>query len=96
MFERGKAFDGIFAANDAIAMGAIEAVTGRGLSVPDDVSIVGFDDSPGASIFSPKLTSVRQDWAAGGELLAQKVLDLVAGGAVESRVMPVDLIVRES
>ena len=96
LFERGKMFDGIFAANDAIAMGAIEAVEARGLSVPGDVSIVGFDNSPGASMFSPKLTSVRQDWATGGELLAQKVLDLVAGGAVESRVMPVDLVVRES
>jgi len=96
LFQRGKAFDGIFAANDAIAMGAIEAVEARGLSVPGDVSIVGFDDSPGASIFSPKLTSVRQDWAMGGELLAQKVLDLVAGAAVESCMMPVDLIVRES
>jgi len=96
LFERGRAFDGIFAANDAIAMGAIEAVEARGLSVPGDVSIVGFDDSPGASIFSPKLTSVRQDWATGGELLAQKVLDLVAGTKVESRAMPVDLVVRES
>lgn len=96
LLERGKAFDGIFAANDAIAMGAIEAVEARGLSVPGDVSIVGFDDSPGASLFSPKLTSVRQDWAVGGELLAQKVLDLVAGQAVESRAMPVELVVRES
>lgn len=96
LFERGKSFDGIFAASDAIAMGAIEAVTARSLAVPGDVSIVGFDNSPGASIFSPKLTSVRQDWAVGGELLAQKVLDLVAGRSVESRVMPVELIVRES
>lgn len=96
LLDRGKTFDGIFAANDAIAMGAIEAVTARGLLVPEEVSIVGFDDSPGASIFSPKLTSVRQDWAAGGELLAQKVLDLVAGDTAESRMMPVDLIVRES
>lgn len=96
LLERGKPFDGIFAASDAIAMGAIEAVEAAGLAVPGDVSVVGFDDAPGASIFSPKLTSVRQDWAAGGELLAQKVLDLVAGKAAESRVMPVELVVRES
>ena len=96
LLEQGKAFDGIFAANDAIAMGAVEAVEAHGMAVPGDVSIVGFDDSPGASIFSPKLTSVRQDWAVGGELLAQKVLDLVAGQPVESRVMPVELVVRES
>lgn len=96
LIERGKRFDGIFAASDAIAMGAIEAVEAAGLSVPDDVSVVGFDDSPGASIVSPKLTTVRQDWAVGGELLAQKVLDLVAGHAAESRAMPVELIIRES
>ena len=66
------------------------------VTVPADVSVVGFDDSPGASIFSPKLSSIRQDWPVGGELLAQKVLDLVAGHTVESRVMPVELIIRES
>jgi DNA-binding LacI/PurR family transcriptional regulator len=96
LLDRGKDFDGIFAANDAIAMGAIEALEARGFGVPGDISVVGFDDSPGASIFSPKLTSVRQDWAVGGELLAQKVLDLVAGQKVESRVMRVDIVVRES
>ena len=96
LLARGKDFDGIFAASDAIAMGAIEAVEAAGRAVPRDVSVVGFDDAPGASIFSPKLTSVRQDWAVGGELLAQKVLDLVAGKAAKSRVMPVELVVRES
>lgn len=97
LLDRGAPnFDGIFAASDAIAMGAIEALEAGGLSVPDDVSVIGFDDSPGASIFSPKLTSVRQNWARGGELLAQKVLELVAGEPVESRSMPVELVVRES
>lgn len=92
----GLAFDGIFASSDAIAMGAIEALQARGHDVPGDVSVVGFDDSPGAALFSPRLTSIRQDWGVGGELLAQKVLDLVAGKAVESRAMPVALIVRDS
>lgn len=96
LIERGRRFDGIFAASDAIAMGAIEALAANGLSVPGDVSVVGFDDSPGAAMTSPRLTSIRQDWAVGGALLAQKVLDLVAGEPVESRAMPVALIVRES
>lgn len=89
-------FDGIFASSDAIAMGAIEALQARGHRVPDDVSVVGFDDSPGAALFSPRLTSIRQDWAVGGELLAQKVLEKVAGKAVASRAMPVSLIIRDS
>lgn len=96
MIEQGTSFDGIFCANDAIAMGAIDALAAHGRSVPADVSVVGFDDSPGASIFSPKLTSVRQDWALGGVLLAQKVLDLVGGRAAESHMMPVQLVARES
>lgn len=90
------AFDGIFASSDAIAMGAIEALQAAGRKVPDDVSVVGFDDSPGAALFSPRLTSIRQDWGVGGELLAQKVLDRVAGKSVESRAMPVELIIRDS
>ena len=93
---RGLDFDGIFAASDAIAMGAIEALQARGHKVPGDVSVVGFDDSPGAALFSPPLTSIRQDWAFGGELLAQKVLAKVAGQPVESRAMPVSLVTRES
>ena len=82
--------------DDAIAMGAIEALQARGHRVPGEVSVVGFDDSPGAALFSPRLTSIRQDWGVGGELLAQKVLDKVAGKAVASRAMPVALIIRES
>ena len=93
---RGLDFDGIFAASDAIAMGAIEALQARGHRVPGEVSVVGFDDSPGAALFSPSLTSIRQDWAVGGELLAQKVLAKVAGQPVESRAMPVVLVKRES
>lgn len=89
-------FDGIFACSDAIAMGAIEALRAAGREVPADVSVVGFDDSPGAALFSPSLTSIRQDWALGGALLAQKVLARVAGKPVESRAMPVELVTRES
>lgn len=93
---QGLGFDGIFASSDAIAMGAIEALQARGYAIPGDVSVVGFDDSPGAALFSPRLTSIRQDWGVGGELLAQKVLAKVAGKAVASRAMPVALIVRDS
>ncbi|WP_263587750.1 LacI family DNA-binding transcriptional regulator [Sphingopyxis sp. GC21] len=96
LLAKGTAFDGVFAASDAIAMGAIEALQARGLSVPGDVSVVGFDDSPGAAIVSPKLTTIRQDWAVGGELLAKKVLDLVAGKGADSRAMSVELVARES
>ncbi|PZQ24660.1 MAG: LacI family transcriptional regulator [Sphingopyxis macrogoltabida] len=96
LLDRGRTFDAVFAASDAIAMGAIEALQARGVAVPDAISVIGFDDAPGASIIAPRLTTIRQDWAAGGELLARKVLDLVAGKSVDSRVMPVELVVRDS
>lgn len=89
-------FDGIFASSDAIAMGAIEALLASGRRVPDDVSVIGFDDSPGAALFTPPLTSVRQDWALGGSLLAQKVLRLASGERTDSRALKVSLSIRES
>lgn len=89
-------FDGIFACSDAIAMGAIETILAHGHVVPRDVSIIGFDDSPGAALFTPKLTSIRQNWSLGGELLAQYVLRLASGAHAESHAMAVTLSKRES
>jgi DNA-binding LacI/PurR family transcriptional regulator len=89
-------FDGIFASSDAIAMGAIEALRVSGRRVPEDVSVIGFDDSPGAALFTPPLTSIRQDWQLGGSLLAQKVLQLATGEGTDSRALPVSLSIRES
>ncbi len=56
----------IFAANDVSALGAMEAIDAAGLSVPDDISIVGFDDIPAASQMRPGLTTIRQPYAAMG------------------------------
>ncbi len=84
---------GVFAANDQMALGAIHALTAAGLRVPDDVSIVGFDDLPDAAHFAPPLTTVRQDFSS----LGRASVDLILG--VESAGMPVQqpqLIVRES
>src|SRR3546814_8885933 len=78
---KGLDVDGIVASSDASAMGAIEALQACGHRVPHDVAVVGFDDSPGAALCLPRLTSIRQDWAVGGELLAQKVLDKEIGSA---------------
>jgi LacI family transcriptional regulator len=86
----------IIAQNDDMAVGAMSAARELGFDVPGDLSVVGFDDSPGAAIVSPKLTTIRQDWAVGGELLAKKVLDLVAGKGADSRAMSVELVARES
>jgi DNA-binding LacI/PurR family transcriptional regulator len=64
--------DGVFAASDLLAMGAIRALAEAGLRVPDDISVIGYDDTPGAASFVPPLTSVHQYLRDGGVLLAKK------------------------
>jgi DNA-binding LacI/PurR family transcriptional regulator len=57
----GKQFTAIFAQNDRMAVGAIRALRDNGGRVPQDVSVIGFDDMPLASYFDPPLTTMRQD-----------------------------------
>jgi len=89
-------FDAIFAASDNIAMGAIKALQARGVRVPSDVAVVGFDDIPIAPFYTPPLTTVRQNIHRGGELLVDRVMRLVAGREAESEVLPTELVVRAS
>lgn len=88
----------IVASSDQMAFGVYEAVRQRGLRVPDDVSVVGFDDLPEVRWSSPPLTTVRQPLAEMGALAARTVLRLAAGDEAESpRVeLATSLIVRES
>jgi DNA-binding LacI/PurR family transcriptional regulator len=87
-------FDAIFACNDLIAMGAIRALTELGHRVPDDVSVIGYDDTPLGAAFIPPLTSVHQNWRDGGILLARKALALFRGETVTSETLPSRLVVR--
>jgi ABC-type sugar transport system substrate-binding protein len=64
----------VFVANDQMALGLIRAYTEAGLSVPGDVSVVGFDDIPEAAFFSPPLTTVRQDFTVLGRAAMETVL----------------------
>ncbi|RSZ59356.1 LacI family transcriptional regulator [Massilia atriviolacea] len=94
--KKGHAFDGVFAASDLLAMGAIRALTEDQLRVPDDVSVIGYDDTPGAASFVPPLTSVHQYLRDGGVLLAKKMLALMNGEPVESEMLPTTLIARQT
>jgi DNA-binding LacI/PurR family transcriptional regulator len=91
---RDVPFDALFACSDLLAMGAVRAVEALGRRVPQDVSVVGYDDMPLAASFHPPLSSVRQDWQEGGSLLARKMLAMIRDEPAESEVLPVDLIVR--
>jgi LacI family transcriptional regulator len=88
----------IFASSDQMAFGAYEAVRRRGLRVPDDVSVVGFDDLPESRWASPPLTTVRQPLAEMGLLAARTVLRLAQGEEIETpRVeLATELVIRDS
>ena len=88
----------VFAGNDHMSIGLLSALRERGLRVPEDVSVVGFDDVPEAGFLYPPLTTVRQDFGTLGELIMQKVLISVEepDSVTEDTPLPTHLIVRES
>jgi len=96
LLARRVRFDGIVAASDLIALGAIRALLHAGLAVPGDVSVVGYDDVPFARYSRPALTTLRQDTALAGRLLVSKLLNAQPGRVLRSERLPTDLVVRES
>jgi LacI family transcriptional regulator len=88
----------LFASNDSQAFGAIEAARTLGLRVPEDVSIIGFDDTPAAQWSAPPLTTVRQPFAEMGRVAMRRLLRLVAGEELTSpRVeLATQLVIRKS
>ena len=92
----GPCFDGLFARNDMVAMGAVRAIEKAGLVVPTDVSVIGYDDIPLAAGYSPSLTTVSQDSRRAGETLVAGIVDLIDGREVRSVTLPTRLVIRES
>ena len=92
----GIKFDAVFAASDTIAIGAMKALRERGLDIPGDVSIVGFDDMPAASMTHPPLTTIQQDYNLAGEVLVDSLLKQIRNEHVSTAVLPAKLIVRQS
>lgn len=86
----------VFSANDQMALGAYRAFSEAGLSVPADVSIVGFDDIEEAVEFSPPLTTIAQDWDRVGSEVLRVAAELLAGGPPQSVIIPTRLVERES
>ena len=88
----------IFAFNDNIAVGVMRAARARGLSIPDDLSVVGFDDSELAEIVAPRLTTVRQPLAEMGRMAVSLLMRLLENQRVDAlRIeLATKLIVRES
>jgi DNA-binding LacI/PurR family transcriptional regulator len=96
LLDRGIEFDGIFAASDLIAFGAMKCLKKNGINIPGQVSVVGFDDIPAATYFSPSLTTVRQDTRLAAEALIGNLLKMIEGESVTSPLVPISLVVRGS
>lgn len=97
ILERGEEFDALFIASDLMARGALAVLARAGIRVPDDVAIIGFDDSPVATTVTPQLTTMRQPSFAQGERMAEVLMDLLAGRNPQHvTVLETELVVRDS
>jgi DNA-binding LacI/PurR family transcriptional regulator len=95
----GREFTALFAFNDVSAIGAVRAFRDAGLRVPEDISVIGFDDIEAASYLIPRLTTVRQPLRKMGEIATQQLLQRISSGnkdVVQSISVTPELIVRES
>ncbi len=92
------AFDAVFVASDVVALGAIGALRDAGRRVPDDISVVGFDDIPLAAYYDPPLTTVRLPASELGQAAGRALLERIADptAAPSRTLLPTELIVRAS
>ena len=97
LLQRDPHLDGVFVASDLMATGAISVLRDRGLTVPGDVAVVGFDDSSAATSGEIRLTTVHQPSREMGEEMAGMLLALLRGESPErERVMPTRMVIRDS
>lgn len=88
--------DAIIAPNDTVAAGVIRFLSEQHVAVPEEISVIGYDDSPVALMTTPTLTSIHQDMRRMGSAAVDLAMDLVRGIAVEDVVVDVSLSIRKS
>jgi len=98
LLDSGKKFSAVFVASDAVALGAYNAIREAGLTIPHDLSLVGFDDLPLSSFISPTLTTVRMPASEIAKNSCHLLMRLMKRDFPESRMisLPTKLIIRES
>ncbi|MFD3444420.1 LacI family DNA-binding transcriptional regulator [Microbacteriaceae bacterium 4G12] len=96
LVEEGRVPQAIFAASDHTALGLIRALSESGIRVPEDVSVVGFDDVEGSEFFLPPLTTVRQDFAALANASIEVLLGAIEGREVDRAPSAPTLVARAS
>jgi DNA-binding LacI/PurR family transcriptional regulator len=97
--EKHPEITAVFATSDMVALGVINGLTDCGKSVPDDVSIIGFDDIPISRVFIPKLTTIKQDITLKGIKAAQCLIEVMGGkstGQPHDIILPIKLIERHT
>lgn len=95
----GKNFTAIFSINDWTAIGAISALKEKGLDIPEDISIIGYDDAPYAPFLIPPLTTIHQPRWEMGQMAAQLLIDRILGKGSKipkNVILPTKLIERKS
>jgi DNA-binding LacI/PurR family transcriptional regulator len=98
LLNRNQQFTAVVCYNDIAAIGAIRAIMNYGLRVPEDISVIGFDDIQSASYHNPSLTTIRQPLNQMGKIAARILLQRVRGHPLFPNAMPVlpELVIRES
>ena len=98
LIEKKRPFTALFAYNDISAMGAIRAFQEAGLHVPGDISVVGFDDIPGAAFHYPSLTTIRQPLRRMGEMAVEMLVGQIEREKEWQREIAVqpEIVIRES
>jgi DNA-binding LacI/PurR family transcriptional regulator len=100
MLDEDPTMDAVFSGNDQMALGAIHVMHARGISIPDQIAIVGFDGLEEAAWFTPPLTTIRQPLGELGQMAVREVLAIAADDpgqrSVRSLTLATELIVRES
>lgn len=94
--ESGASFDAVACGNDRIAVGVVQALSERGLRVPEDVLVIGFDDHAAAATSTPALTTVRQPFRHQGEVAVTLAAELVSGEPARTVVLAPEVIARDS
>ncbi len=95
LLQQAPDLDAVFVNSDVMAAGAMEAMRETGRQIPQDVSVVGYDDTIGGHC-NPPLTTIRQDIVMSGRVLVRNLMQQLEDGIITTTVLPVELIVRKS
>jgi DNA-binding LacI/PurR family transcriptional regulator len=96
LLDRAPDLDAVFANSDLFAIAAMDMLRARGRRVPEDVAVVGYDDSLVARHSNPPLTTVSQNGELAGRLLAENLIQHLTTGAITNVTIPAELVVRSS